>query len=228
MPDFSFDENLTQQGKLQLFVDHRELKSPPAKALFEKGVLLRPVSLFVGDFVPSDRVAVERKSSLDFENSIIDGRLFSQALELKRHFSSPLLALVGNRFERLDPKAVQGALISICVDYRLPVVRFSDDSELADFILALCQREQLVEHRTARMQFSKKGPTLAEQQQLIVESLPGIGPKVAKSLLAHFKSIQSLANADEKALQDVEGIAKGRAKVIRKVFESDFVSKVKD
>ncbi len=224
MAELSFDPTLTDKGKLQLFVDHRELKSQAAKNLFEKGVFLKPVQLPVGDFIASDRVAIERKDSLDFESSIIDGRLFAQARELKRNFASPLIALVGDRFERIHPSALRGAFISLAVDYKLPLMFFQNDSELADFLYALCEREQLLEKRDARLQFSKKGPTLAEQQLLIAESLPGIGPKVAKSLLAHFKTLQALANADEQALSDVEGVAKVRAKIIRNLFESDYRS----
>ncbi|MDP2717655.1 MAG: ERCC4 domain-containing protein [Candidatus Micrarchaeota archaeon] len=220
--DVAFDETLSAAGTLQIIIDDRELKSAVAKDLFRKGVVLKPSRLPVGDFVLSDTVAVERKNDADFEASIIDGRLFVQAGELKNQFSSPLLALVGSRFERISPKALRGAFISLAVDYKLPVFFFETDAELADFLAALAEREQLLEKRAHRVQFAKKTDSLSHQQRLVAESLPGLGPKNAESLLRHFKTLQSLANADETALQAADGIGKERAKAIRRVFESGY------
>ncbi len=217
-----FDDGLTAAGKLQIFIDDRELKSAVAKDLFRKGVILTPHRLPIGDFVVSDAVAVERKNDADFEASIIDGRLFTQAGELKSQFKSPLLALVGSRFERIQASALRGVFISLAVDYKLPVFFFDTDGELADFLAALAEREQLLEKRAHRIQFAKKTDSIQNQQRLVAESLPGLGPKNAESLLKHFKNLQTLANADETALQEAEGIGKERAKAIRRVFESKY------
>ncbi len=223
MPDdLVFDPQLTQSGQLQMFIDDRELRSAVAKDLFKKNVVLKPVRLPVADFIVSDRVAVERKMDADFEASILDGRLFLQAGELKSTFESPLIALVGSTFQRIQPNALRGALISLAVDYKLPLFFFDTDTELADFLHALAQKEQLAPDRMHRVQFAKKGDSLEDQQRLVAESLPGLGPKTALALLQHFKTLQNIANADEKALEAVEGIAKNRANAIRKVFQADF------
>ncbi len=223
MPDeLVFDPQLTASGQLQIFIDDRELRSVVAKDLFKKNVVLKPVRLPVGDFVVSDRVVVERKTDADFESSILDGRLFVQAGELKSSFESPLIALTGSTFQRVQPNALRGALISLAVDYKLPLFFFDTDAELADFLHALAQKEQLAPDRMHRVQFAKKGDSLSDQQRLIAESLPGMGPKTALALLQHFKTLQNIANADEKALEQVEGIAKNRANVIRRVFQSEF------
>ncbi|MBI4360412.1 hypothetical protein HY572_01420 [Candidatus Micrarchaeota archaeon] len=222
MAELVFDEGLTASNTLQLFVDDRELKSSVAKALFRKGVVLKPVRLESGDFIVSERVALERKEAKDFEASIIDGRLFVQAGRLKNAFESPLLALVGSDFERIQPNALRGAFISLAVDFKLPVFFFDSDDELADFLYALAEKEQFGEQRMHRLQFAKKGVTLAEQQRLVVESLPGLGPKNAVSLLKHFKTLQRIANASPDDLQQVEGIGKQRAESMRKVFEQEF------
>lgn len=220
--ELAFDDALTKEGKLQVYVDDRELKSAVVKDLFRKGVALKPVRLETGDFIVSSRVAVERKDAKDFEASIIDGRLFVQAGHLKNAFESPLLALVGSNFERIQPKALRGAFMSLAVDFKLPVFFFDSDQELADFLEALAEKEQLAPDRMHRLQFAKKGPSLGEQQRLVVESLPGLGPKNALSLLKHFKTVQNLSNASLDDLQQVEGIGKARAESIRRVFEEDF------
>lgn len=224
--DLHFDEKHTLEGRVQVFVDDRELKSATAQKLFELGAVLHMKRLDVGDYILSDRAVVERKMAGDFESSIIDGRLFAQVKELKDNFSSPLIALVGSDFQRVSQQALRGTFISLAVDYKIPLFFFETEGELADFIFALGNREQLLEKRDMKLQFAKKGVELWEKQRVIAESLPGVGPKNAKNLLAHFKTVKSLANAGEKELQEVEGIGKVKAKEIRRVLDDEYVEGV--
>ncbi|MFH0836006.1 MAG: ERCC4 domain-containing protein [Candidatus Micrarchaeota archaeon] len=210
------------KDQVRVYLDDRELRSECARKLFELGADLKPVRLPVADYILSARAAVERKNAPDFESSIIDGRLFAQAKDLKETFESPVVAVVGKAFARVNPKALLGAFISLAVDFKLPVLFFDDEAALAEFVFALGRREQLLPPREAKLQFNKKGFTLAEQQQLIVESLPLIGPKNAKNLLNHFGSVKDVVNALETEPQDVEGIGKERAKGIRKVLDERF------
>ncbi len=211
-----------KSDKVQVFVDDRELKSSVASALKEKGAVVTPLRLDVGDYVLSERVCVERKNAADFEASVIDGRLFKQAQELRENFASPLIALVGSEFERINPNALRGAFISLAVDYRIPLFFFDFDKELADFLYALGEREQLLEPRAAKLRFGKKPLTLEEQQRFIVESIPLVGPKVALALLQHFKSVTGIVNASVDELQEAEGIGKKRAEEIRRVVSSKY------
>lgn len=211
-----------ERPEVQVFIDDRELKSAAAKALFAKGAFLKPVRLSVGDYVLSARAGVERKTSQDFESSVLDGRLFSQAQELREAFPSPVVAVTGKNFERLQPAALRGAFISLAVDYRIPLLFFDSDAEFADFVYALGEREQLLEPREARVRFGRKGAALEERQRFIVESLPLIGPKVARALLEHFGSIERLVSAGAEELVEVEGVGAKRAEEIRRVLSSKY------
>ncbi|MEM0475228.1 MAG: ERCC4 domain-containing protein [Candidatus Norongarragalinales archaeon] len=217
-----FDEALLAQNKVQVFVDDREAGGECAEALRALGVVVRVQRLEVGDFVVSERCAIERKTSSDFESSVIDGRLFTQASELKDNFLSPLICVVGNRFAVLKPKALRGALMALCVDQRVPVLFFEDDSALAEFVAQLAEREQLTEPKEMRLRVSKKNVPLAEQQLFFVQGLPGVGAKNARALLSHFKTIEELVNANEKELCEVDGIGKKRAREIKRLLSSDF------
>lgn len=211
-----------KSDKVQVFIDDRELKSACARRLFDLEAVLKPVRLPVGDYVLSDRAVIERKTTADFETSIIDGRLFGQAKELVDNFSSPIIAVTGSGFERIQQKALQGAFISLAVDYKIPLFFFDDDEKLADFVFALGFREQLLAPREMKLQFDKRASSLADQQQIIVESLPLIGPKNAKAMLKHFGSIEKLVNASEEELQEVDGIAEKRAKEIKRVLKEKY------
>ena len=93
---------------------------------------------------------------------------------------------------------------------------------------ALGEREQLRAPKEQKVQFEKRCATMADRQRLIVESLPNVGPKGAKALLRHFGSVESILEADEDELQDVEGIGGKTAKEIREVIGAEYGECEKD
>ena len=211
-------EEIRKTGKPLIFVDDRELKSEAAKTLFVMGASLKPQRLEVSDFILSPRVAIERKTADDFEASVLDGRLFEQVKNLLENVERPLLCIVGREFFRLSENAMRGVLISLVVDFGLPVLFFDDEKKLGQFLYHLAEREQIKEHKEQKLRFGKKGFTLSQRQQFIVESLPMIGPNAAKKLLEHFGSVEGIFKADEKALQEVDLIGKEKAKELRNII----------
>ncbi len=211
-------EAIRKTGKPLIFVDDRELKSEAAKTLFLMGASLKPQRLEVSDFILSPRVAIERKTANDFEASVLDGRLFEQVKNLLENVERPLLCVIGREFFRLGEKAMRGVLISLVVDFGLPVLFFDNEKQLGEFLFHLAEREQIKEHKEQKLRFGKKGFTLSQRQQFIVESLPMIGPNAAKKLLEHFGSVEAIFKADEKALQEVNLIGKEKAKELRNII----------
>ncbi|MFA6048527.1 MAG: ERCC4 domain-containing protein [Candidatus Micrarchaeia archaeon] len=206
----------------KIFVDDRELKSGVARQLFDLGALLMPKRLEVGDYVASDRVVFERKTASDFEQSIIDGRLFSQAKALNDSYAAPIIAIIGHEILRVNPKAARGALLSLATDYKIPVFIFETESELGEFIYAAAFREQFGEKREPKINLEKRSLPLHEEQQFIVESLPQVGPVQAKKLLEEFGSVRGVFNASEKDLMRTGGIGEIRAKKIREMVEAEY------
>jgi Fanconi anemia group M protein len=210
------------EGQLLVGIDDRELKSATARRLYEMGCRLDSRRLAVGDYVVSERCCVERKNAADFEQSIMDGRLFAQAAELCSAYRAPVLAIVGSDFCRLDRKAIRGAQASLAVDFRLPVFLFPTEEEFAEFIYAIAFREQAAGNGPPRMQTARKEVALFELQQLAVESLPSIGPVHARALLSALGSVSKVYNASEEELVQVEGIGKVRAQRMRKVIDAKY------
>jgi ERCC4-type nuclease len=71
--------------KVVILVDDRERPSGVVEELEKlSGVLVRIDHLAVGDYNVDGSVLVERKSAKDFAQSLIDGRLFSQARQMAR------------------------------------------------------------------------------------------------------------------------------------------------
>ena len=114
-------ENMEDEKKpneITIYMDVRERNSKILKTL-RKNAKIELKHLNVGDFILSDRVGVERKSSSDFLRSIMDRRLLSQAASLSENFKRPILIIEGTRdiysLTGIHPNAVRGALASLAI-----------------------------------------------------------------------------------------------------------------
>ncbi len=213
-------------AEIKIIIDHRELKSPTAKHLFEKDISLDPQQLLVGDFILSNDVVCEKKICRDFTASLLDGRLFTQAVELKRNFNKPLIIIEGHieeLYERnISPNAIKAAMISLIIDYQIPIIFSSDPLDTANILTTIAKREQIDNKKEISLRGSKKAFSLSEQQQFLVEGFPSIGPSLAKNLLKHFKSVKNIVNASVEDLQEVEKVGEKKAEIIKKILESEY------
>ncbi|UCE13606.1 MAG: DEAD/DEAH box helicase family protein [Candidatus Heimdallarchaeota archaeon] len=214
-----------------IVIDNRESTSRIPKLLKQNGARLNPQELEVGDYVVSNRVIVERKTYSDFVNSIIDGRLFqppspgqySQLVRLAQQ-DFPLLII------QFDPEAinrqihvnsVMGAISSIILDFKIPVIFTRNDSETAALLFQLAKREQMDSSVDISLpSVSKKEHNIEEIQLFMLSVIPGINIAKAKSLLARFKTIQNIAFADLDDLISVPQIGKKLASRIQAVLTS--------
>lgn len=177
----------------------------------------------VGDFILSDRVAVERKTARDFVSSIIDGRLFEQASQLKEAYERPVIFVEGyNLFSHrnIHPNAIRGALASIAIDWEIPILFTKNAKETAALLEVISKREW----EGGRKPHIKvpKAATLKDHQELVVSMLPGINAILAKRLLVVFGSPINIFNAPLYDLMQVEGIGEKKASEIKKVLESKY------
>ncbi len=221
----TLEEYASKPEKPIVYVDQRERSSGITRELMGKDIEIKPVQLPVADFLVSDRTAVERKSASDFVTSIIDGRLFSQAKEIRENFKKPIMVIEGGDLyaqRNVHPNAIRGAIASIAVDFEIPLVYTEDTEDTAEFIVTLAKREQKEKNRLVRLRGDKKTLTDRQEQIMIVESLPGVGPKLARDLLKHFKTIKKLVNASKQQLREVEGIGDKKALNILKVIKREF------
>jgi ERCC4-related helicase len=213
------------QEEIIIFVDAREQASSVTKELFEKECRIIQKQLTVGDYILSKDVCVERKTTEDFLNSMIDGRLFNQLVDLRENYSKPLILLEGKMEElfslrNIHRNSIIGALTSIALDYQVPIINTKNIQETAEYLYNIAKREQLGNKSEIRLRMGRKGLTLKDQQQFIVEGLPLVGPLLAKNLLKEFGNIKGIVDANEKELQKVENLGKLKAKKIRKVLDS--------
>jgi Fanconi anemia group M protein len=213
-----------ENSKIKIIVDHRERKI--IDELKELDVDVEIKELKSGDFILSEKVGVELKTKSDFVTSMIDGRLNNQLKSLRENFEIPLLIIQGEEdiysIRNVHPNAIRGMLVTISVSYNIPIIYSKNIKDTAGILKVIAKREQDPNFKSFNLRNERKPLTPNELKEYIVESLPGIGRNLSKSLLEQFNSINKIFNADVEDLKKVEKIGKKKAENIRKVIDEDY------
>ncbi|CQH61982.1 ATP-dependent RNA helicase/nuclease Hef [Halobacterium hubeiense] len=214
---------------VEVVVDQRELDSNIARDLSKRdAVETRLETLSVGDYVLSDRVAVERKSHADFLDTLLGGdrSIFEQAKDLTRHYTRPVLLLEGDgdlyAERNVHPNAIRATLASLAVDWGISVVHTRGEDDTAELIQTIAEREQTDNDREVSAHGEKAAKTLGEQQEYVVSSIADIGPVTARSLLEEFGTVEAVMTAREDDLTAADGVGQVTAERIREVVGSDY------
>lgn len=77
----------------RVIVDVREFNSSVPFLLHVQKFQIVPVTLQVGDYIPTPRICVERKSVSDLIQSLNNGRLFKQCSEMFKYYEMPVLLI---------------------------------------------------------------------------------------------------------------------------------------
>jgi len=112
-------------------------------------------------------------------------------------------------------------LSSIAIDYQIPIIYTKNYRDTGAYLALIAKR--LEKPRKNINLVSKRKPlTLKEQQEYIIEGLPGIGNGLAKALLIKFKSVKNVMNAEEDRLMKVDKIGEKKSKIIKEIIESEY------
>ena len=215
---------------IEIFVDHREVKSGIPSALEDLGAEVIIKTLEVGDYHVSDDVIIERKTTSDFIHSIIDepGHLYGQLADMMREYNRSILMIEGAPMDLYTERAVGANSIDGMI---LSAARF-DASMIwtlsADHTARMIYRE--AEHEQVDQMKNKGSPhgkrsqmTLPQRQEYVVSAIGGgVGPTMADVLLKHFKSVRAVMTAKINDLMEVEGVGKTTAENILEIVESEY------
>ncbi|MGQ9720447.1 MAG: DEAD/DEAH box helicase [Candidatus Jordarchaeum sp.] len=213
-----------EEEKIVVYVDNREIGSDVVRGLTRLNVKIVPMQLQVADYLASDSVAIERKTVEDFLQSIVDKRLFPQVKEITSKYERPILIIEGQDLygkRAIHPEAIRGALISIAVDFKLPIIWAMNSQETARMIYTIARREQT--ERETRIYVAEKTPgDLREVQERILTGFPGINQTLAQRMLSAFKTLEIIFSIGEEELSEVKGLGKKKAEKIRKIITSKY------
>ncbi len=216
--------------ELRIIIDERERKSGIPDLLRAVGVKIELTNLPIGDYIVAPETVVERKSVHDLISSVFDGRLFDQCNRLKENFAHPAILMEGN-VDEIDeiaenPLVFYGAISSIVLDYKIPIIPTPSASHSAKLLVSMCARQST--KKGPFLKKIKKSDDLQKQQLAVLCSLPGIGEKLATRMLEKFGSPNSTLKASYTELSKIQGMGEARALRIRKMLdaESKYVKKI--
>lgn len=194
-----------------IFIDIHEKNSLVAAELVELGCKIEFKNLEVADYLISrSNIAIERKTVSDFISSMLNKRLIRQLQEL-RQYPFCLLLIEGideqelyneNENSGMHPNAIRGFLLSIMLEFQVPILFTKNYEDTARFLAVLARKKEK-EHVSLRA--TKKIMSKEEQIQYILEGFQGIGPATAKKLLKKFKTLRNIFNASEEELRELIG-----------------------
>ncbi len=203
----------------KVIADDREGKSRIIQYLKRsKNVSIEIRRLPVGDYLVDNQLIFERKTLNDFALSIIDGRIFKQAISLVNSKYKCILILEGTGKELTETgvrrESMQGALITVSIVLGIPVLRSKDPSETARLIIYTAQQiKTIVVGPVRRSGWRPKGKR--KKQLFILQGLPDVGSARAVRLLDKFGSVEAVMAATIEELKSVEGIGPYTAERIK-------------
>jgi ERCC4-type nuclease len=207
---------------INIVADDRERNCGVIEALRDfKEVVIDVRRIAVGDYVVDRNIVIERKSLRDFILSIMQGRLFRQAMALKKSGMHPILILEGTTKNiasyGLKRESIQGAIITISVIMGVPLLRARDNIETAKLIVMAAKQVNRSDSRGIQRGGSR--PKDRQGMQLfILQSLPHIGPVKAAQLIEKFGSIEAVMEANSEELASIYGIGEKSAADIRNIL----------
>jgi ERCC4-type nuclease len=215
-----------QLARPKVIIDNRERNTELISAIEASEIDIEFKNAHVGDYVISDRVCIERKTVSDFESSIINGRLFDQLKRLRENYAFPILVLEGDQdYFRLNSNVINGTIASIYIEHGVEIICTYSPKNTAQVIANLARHEQQHDPRAPSLKGGARAYTSEQFQEFVIGNLPGVGPKLAKALLKHFKSIREIANADKEKLMEVDKIGKKKAEMIHLTLNQIYLAK---
>jgi ERCC4-type nuclease len=116
----------------------------------------------------------------------------------------------------VHPHALKGAIVSLALMWRLPVVWTRESLLVLRF---LAQQVGEVEHDVLK-RYHRKPKRLASRRVYMLQGLPRIGPALAHRLLVELGSVERVITADEATLTRVRGVGPKTASRIRQLASS--------
>jgi ERCC4-type nuclease len=176
----------------------------------------------VGDYRVDNLLLIERKHLIDFALSVRTGRAFEQASRLQRQrMLRACFILEGRQSDLrrccLPRQSLQGAVVTLALVFGIPILRSRSWNESATLI-RMAGRQMLNRVSKSPVRYGAKPRARRRIQLLMLQTVSGIGPTRAKSLLDHFGNLESLISASSDDFADVSGIGRKTAERLEWAF----------
>ncbi|MBS3055280.1 MAG: hypothetical protein J4452_02185 [Candidatus Aenigmarchaeota archaeon] len=185
---------LKPTNKVVIVSDFREKKV--IDNLKRLGASVNEQSLEVGDFICS--------------SSVIDGRVFEQAENLKKNFKKPIIIIEGYSNREFNDNAFKAAVASLLVDFDVSLLNTRNEYETAKNIFWIAKKEQSEGRTGVSIRVGKKPKDENQLIEFVFSSLPGVSTKTAKKIMENFNSLKDFFSSSEKQMVKILGNKKGK------------------
>ena len=215
---------------IKIVVDTREVTSGIPTILEELGAEVEVKMMEVGDYHVSNDIIIERKTVSDFLHSIIDspGHLYGQLSDMMRNYRRSILIIEGEPTDlytsrMINPNAIDGMILA-AARFNASMIWTLSVDHTARMIYREAENEQIDRKKSKGSPHGKRSSmSLPQRQRYVISSIGnGVGDKVASDLLAHFKTVQAVIDADIDALCEVDGIGVKTAESIHGITRSRY------
>jgi ERCC4-type nuclease len=117
----------------------------------------------------------------------------------------------------VHPHALKGAMASLAVMWRLPVLCARDPEDSLRILRFLADQLGTPDDGVLK-RCDRKPKRLASRKLYMLQGLPGVGPALAHRLLLEFGSVERVVTANEEALMRTRGVGRKKAAGIRDVL----------
>ncbi|KAJ3028383.1 hypothetical protein HK097_005988 [Rhizophlyctis rosea] len=200
--------------QLTILVDTREMRTSICSILRNKFKMRAEVrQLAVGDYIVSNRVALERKTKSDLLGSVYNKRIFDQISALRAMCEVPMLIVEKDKNEGNDSMtrtAQYEGILATLVRTGIRVL-FSESSEqTAQMIFDLATREA---KEGAKIDVPQLLPDKKNHTMQFLLSIPGVSDVTAMAIMnARFKNLREFLDSDVDTLAEkIPGMTRARA-----------------
>lgn len=162
-------------------------------------------TLDVGDFVLSRDIGIERKRGDDFSASLMDNRLFTQAMRMKQVFSHPLIIIenLPKAFQRngILPQSIYGAMAYLNFKMGISILYSQDAAQTALMIWSLAKQlnsQGIYPPEDISCLIAKGDKITISDQLFFLQGLMDVGEKRSTQLLDLFETPIGVLEAIEK------------------------------
>jgi DNA excision repair protein ERCC-4 len=183
--------------------------------LHKRGIDLEPLTLDVGDYILTPDICVERKSISDLIGSLNTGRLYKQAEAMGRHYKKPILLIEQEQLKGMGSFRSKNDLTQVMPKLQVLTMNFpnlrliwSPGAHYTSEVFQELKKGKAQPSPDEAMAIQKEavGEHISTKYSPIPHSfisrMPGIDSRNVYSILNRFNSLQELANAPEKELEE--------------------------
>jgi len=186
---FLMTMNLNSEQNPLVIVDERE-RGQIRSVFADFPVRVQIETLFTGDYLLGNDVAIERKRGDDLVASICDNRFFRQLLTIKIYYARPMVILEnpGRMFlgRRVNTASIYGAMVYACTRLDIPIIPTRTEHETGQIIWSLAKTIQADQPFTYQPLAIDKQPLTRLDQLMFLEGFTDVGESKAEELLATF------------------------------------------